>query len=139
MSSQGGQPSYYSRIKVPIVPGHQGCQAHLVNSALVGFSQVRHQYKQRASLSIYNTLTHTYFQCIDEGEEVVGARKKEATAVERSSYCFGVLLLVLILSLRKLWGFVVLLLVLILSLRKLWVFVHLWFPQGKTLYSLSRV
>ena len=40
-----------------------------------------------------------------KGEEVNGARKKEATTVGRSSYCFGVLLLVLILSLRKLWGF----------------------------------
>ena len=32
-------------------------------------------------------------------------RERETTAVGRSSYCFGVLLLVLILSLRKLQGF----------------------------------
>ena len=37
--------------------------------------------------------------------EVVGTRERETTAVGRSSYYFGVLLLVLILSLRKLWGF----------------------------------
>ena len=56
-------------------------------------------------LSIYRTLTHTQLQCISEGEEVVGARKKEAIVVEITSYSFGVLLLVLILSLRKLRGF----------------------------------
>ena len=49
-----------------------------------------------------------------EEEEATGDRKKEVTVVRISSYCFGVLLLVLILSLRKLQGFL-----------------HLWFPQGK--------
>ena len=38
-------------------------------------------------------------------EEPTRARSKEATTDRRSSYCFGVLLLVLILSLRKLQGF----------------------------------
>ena len=38
-------------------------------------------------------------------EEVVGTGERETTAVERSSYYFPVLLLVLILSLRKLRGF----------------------------------
>ena len=31
--------------------------------------------------------------------------KRETAAIERSSLCFWVLILVLILSLRKLWGF----------------------------------
>ena len=57
-----------------------------------------------------------------EEEEDTGARKKEATTVGKSSYCFGGLLLVLILSLRKLQGFL-----------------HLWFPQGKKLCSLYLV
>ena len=57
-----------------------------------------------------------------EGEEVARARKKDTTPVERSSYCSGVLLLVLVLSLRNLWDFL-----------------HLWFPQGKKLCSLSIV
>ena len=70
------------------------------------------------SLSIYKTLTHTQLERIVEREEVDGARKKEDTNVGRSSYYFGVLILVLILSLRKLRGFI-----------------HLWFPQGKTLCS----
>ena len=117
-----GNPSYCSRVKVPIVPGPQGCQNHLVNSALVSYCQVRNQYKQRVSLSISHSLTHTQLQHIAEEEEVAGARKKEATVVGRSSYCFGVLLLVSILSLRKLQGFL-----------------HLWFPWGKTLCSLSLV
>ena len=100
----------------PIVQGLKslqfwGCQTHLVKSALVGFSQVHNQYKQRDSLSIYHTLTHTQLQHIVEEEKDIGARKKEVTAVERSSYYFGVLLLVLVLSLRKLRGFL-----------------HLWFP-----------
>ena len=38
-------------------------------------------------------------------EEVVGTRERETTTVERSSYCFGLLLLVMVLSLRKLQGF----------------------------------
>ena len=40
--------------------------------------------------------------------------RKKVTTVKRSSYYFGVLLLVLILSLRKLRGFL-----------------HLWFPKEK--------
>ena len=48
--------------------------------------------------------------------------KKKVTAVGSASYYFGVLPFVLILSLRKLWGFL-----------------HLWFPRGKTLCSLSLV
>ena len=40
------------------------------------------------SLSIYHTLTHTQLYCIAEEEEVDGAREKEATAIEISSYCF---------------------------------------------------
>ena len=59
---------------------------------------------------------------MDEEEKDTGARKKEVTVVGRSSYCFVVLLLVLILSLRKLKGFL-----------------NLWFPRGKTLCSLSLV
>ena len=40
-------------------------------------------------------------------EEVVGTRERKTTVVGRSSLCFQVfLLLVLILSLRKLWGFI---------------------------------
>ena len=73
--------------------------------------------------SLFSTqLIHTQLQHIVEEEKDTGARKKEVTTVGRSSYYFGVLLLVLILSLRKLWGFL-----------------HLWFPQGKTLFSLSLV
>ena len=37
-------------------------------------------------------------------EKLLGS-KRETTAIGRSSLCFHVLLLVLILSLRKLWGF----------------------------------
>ena len=37
--------------------------------------------------------------------EEAGIRERESTTVERSSLCFWVLLLVLILSLRKLRGF----------------------------------
>ena len=36
----------------------------------------------------------------------MGLDKKMITAVESASYCFGVLHLVLILSLRNLWGFI---------------------------------
>ena len=42
---------------------------------------------------------------MSERGEVISVRERETTAVGRSSYCFGVLLLVLILSLRKLRGF----------------------------------
>ena len=34
-------------------------------------------------------LIHSQLQCIAEGEEVVGARKKEVSAIGRSSYCLG--------------------------------------------------
>ena len=117
-----GNPHIDQGLKVPAVSGHQGSQTLLEKSALVGYYQVRNQYKQRAGLSIYHTLTYTHLQHIVDEEQDIGARKKEATAVRRSSYSFGVLLLVLILSLRKLRGFL-----------------HLWFPQGKTLCSLSLV
>ena len=43
----------------------------------------------------------------------MGLDKKKITVVGSASYCFGVLLLVLILSLRKLQDFL-----------------HLWFPRG---------
>ena len=58
---------------------------------------------------------------VEEGK-TLGLDKKKITAVGSTSYCFGVLHLVLILSLRKLWGFL-----------------HLWFPQSKTLCSLYLV
>ena len=109
-----GNSPYFSRVKVLAVMGPQGYQTLLENSAPVSHCQVENQYKQRVSLSIYHTLTHTQFQHIVEEEEETGARKKEATAVRRSSYYFGVLLLVLILSLRKLQSFL-----------------HLWIPQRK--------
>ena len=38
-------------------------------------------------------------------EKKLLGQERETIVVGRSSYCFGVLLLVLILSLRKLWGF----------------------------------
>ena len=41
----------------------------------------------------------------NEREEVVGTRERDTIVVGRSSYYFGVLILVLILSLRKLQGF----------------------------------
>ena len=44
----------------------------------------------------------------------MGLVKKKIIAIRSASYYFGVLHLVLILSLRKLWGFL-----------------HLWFPQSK--------
>ena len=73
--------------------------------SLVSHCQIGNQYKQRVSLSIYHTITHTQLQRITEREEVVGTRERENTVVGRSSYYFGVFLLVLILSLRKLRGF----------------------------------
>ena len=60
---------------------------------------------------------------IAKEEKDTGAKKKEVTAAGRSSYCFGVLILVLILSLKKLRGFL-----------------HLWFPRGKnTMFIVSYV
>ena len=43
---------------------------------------------------------------INEEENTLGLDKKKTTAVGSASYCFGYFtVLVLILSLRKLWGF----------------------------------
>ena len=98
-------PPYLSMVKVPAVVGPQGYQTLLENSSLVSYCQVRNQYKQRVSLSIYHTFTHTQLQRINEREEVAGTRDRETTAVGRSSYYFWVLLLVRILSMRKLRGF----------------------------------
>ena len=42
---------------------------------------------------------------MSERGEALSVRERETATVERSSYCFSVLPLVLILSLRKLWGF----------------------------------
>ena len=55
------------------------------------------------SLSIYHTHTHS-LGCMSEREKLSGL-ERETTIVGRSSLCFRVLLLVLILYLRKLWGF----------------------------------
>ena len=74
-------------------------------------------------LSIYDThhsLTEVWR--ISEEGNTLGLEKKKTTVVGSASYYFGVLYLVLILSLRKLRGFL-----------------HLWFPQSKTLCSLSLV
>ena len=53
-------------------------------------------------LSIYNTHTHSLEHM---SERRSYSDKRQTAAVGRSSLCFQVLLLVLILSLRKLWGF----------------------------------
>ena len=66
--------------------------------------------------SLFITHSLTQLQRIAEEEDDTRARKKDATVVRRSSYCFGVLLLVLILSLRKLWVFSFM-----VSLRKIFV------------------
>ena len=42
---------------------------------------------------------------MSERREALSMRERETAAVGRSSYCFLVLPFVLILSLRKLWGF----------------------------------
>ena len=55
------------------------------------------------SLSIYNTHTRSLGH-MSEREKLLGS-ERETSAVGRSSLCFRVLLLVLILSLRKLRGF----------------------------------
>ena len=55
------------------------------------------------SLSIYNTHTHSLGRMSERGE-ALSVRERETEVVE-ISYCFRVLLLVLILSLRKLQGF----------------------------------
>ena len=54
------------------------------------------------SLSIYHTHTHSLGRM---SERRICWDKRDTTAIGRSSYCFLVLLLVLILSLRKLQGF----------------------------------
>ena len=54
------------------------------------------------SLSIYHTLTHSLGH---KSERRSCLDKRETTTVGRSSLCFHVLLLVLILSLRKLQDF----------------------------------
>ena len=54
-------------------------------------------------LSIYNRHAHS-LGCMSEREDT-GIRERESTAVGRSSLCFWVLLLVLILYLSKLRGF----------------------------------
>ena len=60
------------------------------------------EYKYRLRLSIYRTLTHLLGH-MSEREEV-GIRERD-NYYRRSSLCFWVLILVLILCLRKLWGF----------------------------------
>ena len=55
------------------------------------------------SLSIYHTHTHSLGH-MSEREKLLGL-ERETTIVERSYLCFRVLILVLIISLRKLWGF----------------------------------
>ena len=54
------------------------------------------------SISIYHTLTHSLGHM---SKRRICWDKRETTVVGRSSLCFQVLLLVLILSLRKLRGF----------------------------------
>ena len=84
-----GNPPIDQGLKAPVVLGHQGYQTLLEKSALVGYCEAENQYKQRVRLSIYHIVTHTQLQHIAEEEEDIGARKKEATVVERSSYNFG--------------------------------------------------
>ena len=51
-------------------------------------------------------LTHTQFECIVEEGEDTGASQEEYYCCWEITYCFGAFtILVLILSLRKLWGF----------------------------------
>ena len=76
--------------------------------------------KEVTSLFIIH-LIHTQLQRIAKEEKDIGARGKSLLLL---GYCLTVL------------GFT---LVLILSQKKLWGFLHLWFPQGKTLCSLSLV
>ena len=63
-------------VRLTQVPGHQGCQTHLVKSSLVGFSQVENQYKQRDSLSIFHTITHTQLQCKLRKKKFLGLERK---------------------------------------------------------------
>ena len=62
------------------------------------------EYKYRVSLSIYNTRNHS-LGCMSERGESLSVCERETAAVRRSSYCFGVLSFVLIISRRKLQGF----------------------------------
>ena len=64
------------------------------------------EYKLRVRLSIYHTHTHSLGRMSERGEALSSDR--ERTSCWRSSLCFQVLLLplVLILSLRKLRGFI---------------------------------
>ena len=58
------------------------------------------------SLSIYHTHhSLTQVERISEEGNTLELDKKKTTAVGSTSYCFGVLHIVVILSLRKLWGF----------------------------------
>ena len=65
-------------------------------------SEQKNTNKESASLFITHTLTHS-FGCMSERRSCLD--KRETAAARRSSLCFQVLLLVLILSLRKLQGF----------------------------------
>ena len=76
---------YCSNVKVPIVSGHQGYQTLLEKSALVSYYQVENQYKQRVSLSIYHTVTHTQLQHLSER----GAGIRERTVVGDHLIVFG--------------------------------------------------
>ena len=62
------------------------------------------EYKERVSLSIYHTHTHSLGSMSER--EVAGIRERDYCCRE-IILLFWVLLLVLILSLRKLWGFLI--------------------------------
>ena len=64
-------------------------------------SEKKNINRERDSLII----THTYSVTRVHERERSFWDKRETTTVKRSSLCFWVLLLVLILSLRKFWGF----------------------------------
>ena len=58
------------------------------------------------NLSIYHTFTHTQLYRITKRQEVVGTRERESLLLSGDHLTiFGVFLLVLTLSMRKLWGF----------------------------------
>ena len=65
------------------------------------------EYKYRVSLSIYHTHTHSLGRMSERGESLSSVR--ERTSCGDHIFYFRVLLLplVLILSLRKLWGFLI--------------------------------
>ena len=61
---------------------------------------------ESGSLSIYHSYTHTHsLGRMSERGEALSVCEREIATAGRSSYCFSVLPLVLILSLRKLQGF----------------------------------